>query len=73
MFLIKKTALSSNKEISTSPVKWPFSVSSESLTEKRKVLDTIAKKLVEVETLEQAEYNELITASGIIPKRKEII
>jgi cell division protease FtsH len=41
------------------------------LTEKRKVLDIIARKLIEVETLEQAEYNDLIIASGILPKVKE--
>jgi len=43
------------------------------LTEKRNILDTIAKKLVEVETLEQTEYNDLIRANGIIPKTKENI
>jgi len=43
----------------------------EILLEKRSVLDLIAKKLVEVETLEQAEYNQLIIASGILPKVKE--
>ena len=42
------------------------------LTEKRNVLDLIAKKLIEVETLEQADYNELIIANGILPKKKEI-
>jgi len=42
------------------------------LTEKRSVLDLIAKKLIEVETLEQKEYNELIIASGILPKKKEV-
>jgi cell division protease FtsH len=42
------------------------------LADKRKVLDIIAKKLVEVETLEQAEYNELIIANGILPKKKDI-
>ena len=41
------------------------------LSEKRNVLDIIAKRLVEVETLEQAEYNDLIKANGIIPKLKE--
>jgi cell division protease FtsH len=50
-----------------------FAKAKEILTEKRNVLDIIAKKLVEVETLEQTEYNELITANGIIPKKKEII
>ena len=43
------------------------------LSDKRKVLDLIASKLIEVETLEQKEYNELIIANGIIPKVKEDI
>ena len=43
------------------------------LSEKRNVLDIIAKRLVEVETLEQAEYNDLIKANGIVPKVKEEI
>ncbi|HLP86827.1 MAG TPA: ATP-dependent zinc metalloprotease FtsH [Candidatus Paceibacterota bacterium] len=43
------------------------------LTEKNKVLEAIAMKLIEVETLEQKEYNELITANGIIPKKKDTI
>ena len=50
-----------------------FSEAKRILLEKRKVLDIIAKKLVEVETLEQAEYNELITANGIIPKKKDVV
>ena len=50
-----------------------FAVAKEVLTNKRKVLDAIASKLIDVETLEQAEYNELITANGIVPKRKEEI
>lgn len=41
------------------------------LTEKREVLDAIAKKLVEVETLEQNEYNEIIKSFGIMPKVEE--
>jgi len=41
------------------------------LAEKKNVLDAIAKKLVEVETLEQKEYNELIVANGIMPKVKD--
>lgn len=48
-----------------------FAKAREILTEKRKVLDSIAQKLVEVETLEQAEYNELIIANGIMPKKRE--
>jgi cell division protease FtsH len=41
------------------------------LTEHRKVLDAIAKKLIEVETLEQPEYEALISAHGIPLKKKE--
>ncbi len=48
-----------------------FAVAKGVLTDKRKVLDAIANKLIEVETLEQAEYNEVIIANGIIPKKKE--
>jgi cell division protease FtsH len=43
------------------------------LTEHRKVLDAIADKLVEVETLEQDEYNALISSFGIKLKKKEEI
>ncbi|MBP9715393.1 MAG: ATP-dependent zinc metalloprotease FtsH [Candidatus Pacebacteria bacterium] len=42
------------------------------LTEYRKVLDAIAKKLMEVETLEQEEYEKIISAHGIVLKKKEI-
>ena len=41
------------------------------LTENRKALDAIAGKLIEVETLEQEEYEKIIIAHGIIPKKKE--
>jgi len=43
------------------------------LLEKKNILDVIAKKLIEVETLEQKEYNDLIIASGILPKKKGTI
>ncbi len=46
-------------------------VAKQTLTEHRKVLEAIAKKLVEVETLEQDEYNQIITTHGIMPKKKE--
>lgn len=46
-----------------------LAVANKVLTDHRKVLDAIANKLIEVETLEQAEYDELITANGIIPKK----
>lgn len=41
------------------------------LTEHKKALEAIAQKLIEVETLEQDEYDQLITAHGIIPKKRE--
>lgn len=41
------------------------------ILEKRSALDAIANKLIEVETLEQEEYNNLIIANGIMPKKKE--
>ncbi len=40
------------------------------LTKHRPALDTLAAKLIEVETIEREEYEKLITAFGIIPKRK---
>ncbi len=41
------------------------------LTDHRKVLDAIAEKLLDVETLEQAQYEEIIKAHGIKLKKKE--
>lgn len=41
------------------------------VVEKRQALEAIANKLIEVETLEQEEYNNLIIANGITPKKKE--
>ncbi len=41
------------------------------VTDKRATLDAIAHKLIEVETLEQREFNELLLANGIMPKKKE--
>jgi len=49
-----------------------FTSAKEILSDKRKVLDIIAAKLIEVETLEQTEYNNLIIANGILPKKKDI-
>jgi len=43
------------------------------LSEHRKAFDAIAKKLIEVETLEQEEYEKILTAHGIVLKKKEII
>jgi len=38
------------------------------LKKHKKALDAVANKLIEVETLEQEEYNKIITAFGILPK-----
>ena len=43
------------------------------LSENRKAFDAIAHKLIEVETLEQEEYEKILTAHGILLKKKEII
>ena len=49
-------------------VKGAFEKAKEALTTHRKALDAIANKLIEVETLEQEEYNALISSLGIKPK-----
>ncbi len=41
------------------------------INEYRKTLDAIAEKLIEVETLEQADYEDIIKAHGIKLKKKE--
>ncbi len=41
------------------------------ITENRKALDAIAMRLIETETLEQDEYEKIIIAHGILPKKKE--
>ncbi len=43
------------------------------ITEHRKALDAIAKRLIETETIEREEFEKLITANGIMPKKKEDI
>ncbi len=47
-----------------------LSVARKVLSEKKEVLDAIANKLIEVETLEQDEYNKIIISFGIQPKTK---
>lgn len=41
--------------------------------EYRKALDSIATRLIEVETIEQEEFNNILIANGITPKRKKDI
>ena len=43
------------------------------IIEHRKALDAIAKRLIEAETIEREEFEKIITANGIIPKKKEDI
>jgi len=43
------------------------------ITEHRGALDAIAKRLIETETIEREEFEKLITANGIMPKKKEDI
>lgn len=45
----------------------------EILVKHRPALDAIAQKLIEVETLEQEEYEKVIIAHGIMPKKKKDI
>jgi cell division protease FtsH len=39
----------------------------------RKALDAIAKRLIQVETLEREDFEKILIANGITPKRKEDI
>ncbi len=43
------------------------------IKEYRKALDAIATRLVEVETIEQKEFEDLLIAHGIVPKKKKDI
>jgi len=43
------------------------------ITEKRALLDVVAKRLIEVETIEQAEYEQIIVAHGVELKKKRDI
>lgn len=45
----------------------------EILTQHRKLLDAVAARLIEVETIEQEEYEKIIIAHGILPKKKKTI
>jgi len=43
------------------------------ITEHKKALDSIAKKLIEVETIEREEFEKLLVLNGIVPKKRESI
>ena len=48
-----------------------FAQAKEVLTAHRTALDAIADKLVEVETLERADFENLLIVNGITPKKEE--
>ncbi|MBU6371021.1 MAG: ATP-dependent zinc metalloprotease FtsH [Patescibacteria group bacterium] len=41
------------------------------ITEHKKALDAIAKRLIETETIEREEFEKILVANGITPKKKE--
>lgn len=43
------------------------------IRENKNLLDVIAKRLVEKETIEQKEFEEILVANGIVPKKKQDI
>jgi cell division protease FtsH len=43
------------------------------ITEQRRVLDTIANRLIEVETIEREEFEQILIVHGIQPKKKQVI
>ncbi len=43
------------------------------ITEQRKLLDAIAHRLVEAETIEREEFEQILIAHGVIPKKKKDI
>lgn len=43
------------------------------ITEHRHVLDIIAKRLIEAETIEREEFEQILVANGITPKKKDVI
>lgn len=47
-----------------------FAKATDIVTKHRKVLDEISKKLIEVETVERKEFEDILIANGITPKKK---
>ena len=47
-----------------------YNIALDVITEKRKVLDAISIALIDKETLEQAEFDAILVANGIVPKKK---
>jgi cell division protease FtsH len=47
-----------------------YKIALDVITEKRKILDAISIALIDKETLEQAEFDAILIANGIVPKKK---
>jgi cell division protease FtsH len=47
-----------------------FEKAKNTISENRALLDTIAKRLIEVETMERAEFEVLLVSHGVVPKKK---
>jgi cell division protease FtsH len=47
-----------------------FTIANDIVTKHRKVLDEISHKLIEVETVERKEFEDILIANGITPKKK---
>lgn len=65
----EETAKKIDEEIA-SMIKEALARADETLLKHRDALEAVAKKLLEVETLEQDEYNNLVKQFGLIPKTK---
>jgi cell division protease FtsH len=50
-----------------------YKKASDIIAEHRKLLNAIAQRLVEVETIERDEFEQLLVAHGIVPKKKQDI
>ncbi len=54
-------------------VEGAYKKAEEVMIKHRKALDAIAKQLIEVETLERDEFEKILIANGIVPKKKDDI
>ena len=52
-------------------MKEAYEITNKIITDHRKVLDAIAIELVDKETIERAEFEKILVANGIVPKKKQ--
>jgi cell division protease FtsH len=57
----------------TSIIQGAYNTAEDVIKKHRKVLDAIAKQLIEVETIERTEFEKILIVNGITPKKKEDI